>query len=355
MLRKWFGASRFVYNKTVEYLGQPGTRASWMSIKGGILSDLPEWLADVPYQIKSIAIKDACTAVKAAKKKCLSGSGFNRVKFRARKDPRQSVYIPKSSVKETGVYVRLLGQMKYAENIPSDVKDCRLTLHAGRYYLCAPSENTATRTENQGRVVSLDPGVRTFLTYFHEHGCGKLGEGDFGRIQRLCWHLDRLISCLSSASSARRRRMKKAADRLRHRITDLVDELHWKCCRFLVDNFDVILLPTFETSQMSSKARRKIDRKSVRMMLTFSHFKFKQRLRQKAFEAGAVVLDVDEAYTSKTVSWTGELVSNLGGAKTIRSRTTGEKMDRDYNGARGIMLRALGDSPLLRKAFVSGC
>jgi len=46
--------------------------------------------------------------------------------------------------------------------------------------------------------------------------------------------------------------------------------LHWKTCRFLVQNFDVILLATFETRNMVLKCRRKIRKKSVRSLLTFS-------------------------------------------------------------------------------------
>ena len=59
------------------------------------------------------------------------------------------------------------------------------------------------------------------------------------------------------------------------------------------------------------------------------------------------MLDVCEAYTSKTVSWTGELV-NIGGRKVISSKVDGQKMDRDINGARGIFLRALVDKPWMR-------
>jgi putative transposase len=81
--------------------------------------------------------------------------------------------------------------------------------------------------------------------------------------------------------------------------------------------------------------------------LTFSHYRFKQFLKYKAFEYGKTVIDVNEAWTSKTVSWTGEINKRLGGAKQITSRLTGETMDRDYNGARGIFLRALGDHPIL--------
>ena len=39
--------------------------------------------------------------------------------------------------------------------------------------------------------------------------------------------------------------------------------------------------------------------------------------------------------------------TKLGGAKVIRDEN-GFGMDRDINGARGIFLRALGDSPFLR-------
>ena len=63
--------------------------------------------------------------------------------------------------------------------------------------------------------------------------------------------------------------------------------------------------------------------------------------------ASMVMLEVNEAYSSKTRSWDGAVNTKLGGAKVIRD-DTGFGMDRDVNGARGIFLRALGDSPFLR-------
>ena len=36
--------------------------------------------------------------------------------------------------------------------------------------------------------------MRNFITWFSEDGCGKLGQEDFGRIQRLCQHQDNLLS-----------------------------------------------------------------------------------------------------------------------------------------------------------------
>ncbi len=77
---------------------------------------------------------------------------------------------------------------------------------------------------------------------------------------------------------------------------------------------------------MSKKGNIKIRSKTVRNMLTFAHYRFKELLKHKAQETGKTVVDVCEAYTSKTVSWTGELV-NIGGSRIIKSLVDGRRMD----------------------------
>ncbi len=137
------------------------------------------------------------------------------------------------------------------------------------------------------------------------------------------------------------------------KIGNLITELHFKTAKFLADNFGVILLPTFETSQMTSKAGRKIRKKTVRMMLTFTHYQFKQILKWKASLTGRSVVDCCEAYTSKTHPQTGE-IRNVGGAKWIRL-TDRSRADRDIVGARNILLRALVDSPADFISAVNDC
>jgi putative transposase len=348
LLKQWFGVSRFVYNTTIKYLEQPGTKANWMAIKTEILHSLPDWAKPVPFQLKSMAIKDACLAVKAAKKGFGKDGLIRQCKFRSRKDTKQSIFVPKTAIKDCGIYHSILGKCQLKEALPKAFSDGRVTLAYGEYYLVVSEEVQPSQTDNQGRMVALDPGVRTFMTFFSEDSYGWLGNDSNLFIQKLCFQLDKLVSRLSSSPSQQKRRLKKATDRLRCQIQNLVKELHHKVARFLVDNFDVILLPTFETSQMVSKSRRKLRSKSVRQMLTLSHYEFKTFLKWKAWEMSKTVIDCNEAYTSKTVSWTGEIVK-IGGARTIKSPMTGGKMNRDLNGARGIFLRALVDTPWLRQ------
>ena len=234
--------------------------------------------------------------------------------------------------------------------VPVNRNICRLTLKYGQYHLVVPyDEKLPPQRENQARVVALDPGVRSFLSWYCADSVGKIGEGAFFRIQRLCERLDDLLSRSAKSPARKRWNMRRAAGRMRIRIENLISELHRQAARFLVGNFDVILLPTFETSEMVERGRRRIRSKTVRNLLSLAHYRFGMFLRHKAAEFGVTVLSVNEAYTTKTVSWTGEVLADVGGASVIVGRD-GERMDRDYNGARGIYLRALGDTPALRSS-----
>ncbi|SDX60307.1 putative transposase [Allochromatium warmingii] len=319
-----------------------------------ILASLPDWAGAIPYQIKKIAVKDAYTAFSNGIRKWKhTGAPFD-LRLRSRKNPKQSCFIPSSALKDTGVYPRIAGSLKRAEEFPDNPRDSRLVFEQGRWFVIVPYRVPIAPTENQGRVVALDPGIRTFLTGFAEDQAFKIGQGDFARLARLCHHLDRLLSQIAQARCRQKARLKKAANRLRWKIRDLVDELHFQAIHFLLDRFDLILLPTFETSEMVRRSKRRIRAKSVRSLLGYAFFRFGQRLEAAAKRLGKVVLRVNEAYTSKTASWTGE-IQPIGGAKTITSG--GVTLDRDLNGARGIFLRALVDTPSLKNecACVGAC
>ena len=363
-LRRWFGAARYAYNQTIEILtGDDAPRAVKTKVRDVILPTLPPWHRVAPREVLVGAIFDACRAVSAAKKRnaqlsksASPDTNFARVHFRSRKNPKQSFTVQANCVTPDGIYRTKLGDMLMAERMPVAVNRniCRLTLRYGQYHLAVPyDEQRPPQRENQARVVALDPGVRSFMTWYTNDSVGKIGEGAFFRIQRLCERLDELLSRAAKSPARRRRNMRRAAGRMRVRIENLVQELHRQAARFLVDHFEVILLPGFETSEMVERGSRNIRSKTVRNLLSLAHYRFSQFLRHKAQETGVVVIGVNEAYTSKTVSWTGEILKNLGGASVVESQD-GERMDRDYNGARGIYLRALGDIPALR-ASLSGC
>src|SRR4051794_31934373 len=151
-----------------------------------------------------------------------------------------------------------------------------------------------TQADGSVRAVAIDPGVRTpFTWYSPSKGVGKIGEHDIGRITRLCHKMDDLISrkdkCAASSSKRKQkkaRRLNIAVARMRRRIKSLRMEVHKKAAGFFTREFDAVIIPPFEVSQMVNRKTRKIRSRTVREMLGWGHYAFRQHLISKAEELG---------------------------------------------------------------------
>lgn len=347
LFKQWFGVGRKVYNTCVNHFNDKDIEfKGWMKMSTLVLHSLTEdYMMSVPYQIKNMSVKDSYTSWRTnCKKTKKTGKPF-KLRYKSRKNPVQSCFIPKSAVSESGIYYTISGKLKFSERewLKNDICDCRLINDHGRWYLSVPQKITTTTTENQGGIVALDPGVRNFLTYFSEDGrFGWLGVHAFDRILKLNLKCDKLLSRLErTKDKLKKGSLKRSLNRVYHRIQDLVDELHWQCINYLVHNFSVIIFPPFEVKGMTKKGR-KLRKSVVRSMLSLRFYEFKERLKQKCKECGVVYIEQNESYTSKTNSFTGELITNLGGKEWFVY--DGIKVHRDLNGARNILIRAMRDS-----------
>ena len=332
-LRLWFDAARWCCNEAVARLRRTGEPANWKAIKTEIIHAVPERLRAAPYEVKSISVRDDCRAVSEVRRRNRSWqcvSRLNRPKFRSRKAPRQCF----ASAVSQAAYHTILGQAtRRIWRQPAD-----------------PVRRNDAKPRPKAASLRWTPAYDLVLGN-RRRPHRRLRQG----ASALIWSL------LSRAKLERRRLAKRnkyrAASRMRVRIGNLTDELHHQAARWLVDNFDVILLPTFETSDMARRGARKLRSKSVRSLLTYAHYRFQKFLTWKAWQVGKELVLVNEAYTSKTCSWSGEIIPNLGGRRAVAG-SDGVRVDRDINGARGIFLRTLGDTPALRQAaqeYIGNC
>jgi len=331
IMAQYFGAARWYYNKYNE-LERAGELKgyNWKGEFKGVREGAPDYFDNIPYQIKKMACADFSKAKSNAVRKYKKTGEASEIHFRSRKSPKQSCYIPADAIKDrgynrVGVYIRYLGEVKKKEKLPENICGSRLVLEHGRYFLVVSYKKeitSATASENQA-AVALDPGIRTFLTGFSESEAFKIGEGSGNRITDICLFMDKA-------------KTKRAYDRAYWNRKDKIKELHYKAANYLCGHYSEILLPSFETSQMVLKASRIIYRKAVRSMLNLSFYKFKTRLEQKCIETGTRLRIVDESYTTKTHSVTGEVIE-IGSADKITSQNI--ILDRDINGARGIYIK----------------
>jgi len=333
--KQWLAGYRRVFNWALEQLKngfqgdlQKTCRAS---------DQLPDWVKELPGHQKQEACDEAFDAYQQAQR----NKGF--AKFKSCRAKSQTIQFKAGNYKHGTWYPRKTKGLTFKSSEPFPVEceyGTELVYQRGKWFACFPIVVPETQTLSD-QVIALDPGNRTFLTGFDGETVLEIGKGDIGRINRLCSHLDKLYSRMSKVSKRQRYKMRKAANRMRERIQSIVKDLHNKAAKILTDNYKLIFLPTFETSQMVLKPTRKINKKSVRNMLTWSHYKFAQHLIQSAARQGVIVVRCNESYTSKTCGNCGHIHQKLGGAKVFKCPKCQVKLNRDVNGARNIMIRAL--------------
>ena len=347
-LKKWFGCVRKTYNwalGSIKDKKYPINR-EWLRNRLVNASNIPKeltYLKETPKHVREGAIDDLVDAYKINFNK---GDQFE-IKFRSKKES-QSIVIPRVAIKSlkdnilTMYPTMLHGTLRMYSRQPIEFNyDCRMSMDKlGRFYLHVPLHRSATPCDNQAGIVALDPGVRTFLTAYGLKDdvtiIKKIGHNDIGRIYRLALHLDKL---LSKQSKIMKKSLKRAEMRLRNRIKNLVKEVHWKAASWLCKTFKHIIIPPFTVSNMVNRKVRKIGKKTVRSMLHWSHFAFRQRLIHKASQYDCEVHVLGEEYTTKVCTQCGYYNPKIKCEKVLKCRCCKLRIDRDVSGARNIFIK----------------
>jgi len=369
-LRKWMGASRWTYNTCLDGInkgltgkttkGEPkksmvALRAYCINSNSKIFQE-NKWLEDIPYDVRDEGMLDL---LKGYKTSFAKGKKF-KISFKSKKEKKDSIVIHKKHWKHKRGDYAFVKNMLFAEKLPEINHDMRLTVDKlNRYWICIPIE-LEIRSENQrpiNKVVSIDPGVRSFsTTYDHDGMISEWGCGDDEKIKNLCIKYDKLQSKLDKndfhytktgeyhKTKKTRKNFKLKMLKVRENIRNKVKDLHWKFAKFLCSNYNTILLPKFESQHMISKEDRKISSKTARSICTYSHYLFQQRLIHKSREfPWCNVVIVEEDYTSVTCGSCGKYNHKLGSSKDFNCPHCDYKADRDINASRNILLKYISE------------
>ena len=318
-------------------------------------NDKEIWQKDVPYDTRQEAIDDAIVSWKTAFKKLKAKqiTNFN-INYKLKKATSQIFRVNKKALKINdkkdirNIFVTRLkknGKLRVRKrDIEKFYKDNSLNgnflilrTRPDYWYVCLPRERQKpTFQEPSYQNVFLDPGVRTFQTLYSPEGvCGKINVSE--KLYELAKRHDHLHSVCSKMASKTKNHLKQRMAKLRHKMKNVVNDLHWKTCFYLCSNFKEIVIPPFKISEMVEGSR--LGNKITRKMLGLSHGLFQERLKWYCQSRGTSLKIETEEYTTQTCGGCGKL-EKMEGKKTYNCSCCGLCIDRDYNGARNICLKS---------------
>jgi transposase len=350
-LKKWFGVRRWIYNKCLDAVNKKLAKLNRKDLRDKIINNKNfqtenTWMLEYEYDLRDEALSDLLNNYKSnfAKDKSFD------IKFISKKQQQSLSVLSKKWNNKNDFYSSIFKpeKIKSNEQIPEKLNytsRLKKTL-LNKYYLCIPEPlNKVGENQALGKMIFIDPGVKTFLTGYDPSGkIIQWGEKDIGVISRLLHYKRKLQSKMNSKwsktsifmfKSSNRRKMFKAILRINNRIYNLVNELHKKLSKWLVENYQYIFIP-----KLNFHKCKKLNKKSKSKMASYRHCAFVDRLKNKTREvSNTYVLEINEAYTSKTCSECGNQHQSLKNKDIYECTKCQLKIGRDINASKNVMLR----------------
>ena len=379
-IEKWAKIATIVYNNCVDKYNKANGKITlnFTKLKKEVIFSIPALLRkNCPYNIMSYEVKVFCSNVKS----CLTQMKQNNIthyklKHKNTKES-QTISIEKQNINKNGFYTQSMGKVNHNDksfSFSNIACDCKLTLNKknGEYHLFIPQYIKGEQLNNRDPIVSLDPGEKCFLTFYGMDHAGMIGNDIRKKILGIEEQI-KYIQRKMNKNKKKRKSLLKALRRKYRKIQGFVKELHHKSALYLCKNYNIILIPRFETQNMVSDKKKCIEKikenkrniknnsqsnaelrnnlkrykrvtrlnSRVKFVLNnLSHYKFKQHLLAKGKEYGCLIVEVGEEYTSKCCGKCGH-ISDQYKNRIKKCPMCNLEIDRDYNGSRNILIKNL--------------
>ena len=357
----WFDGYTKMYNETVKYIRKTYqltrhniTQYKWYNKELSFqkLRDKMKSTKDEIVERNNMYVHVLDTAIKLVASNLKSGISnlkkghMRRIRLNYWKFNRNSktIEIEKEFMTQNGLCFAKFGKLKYIyngeeyelNNINHAVK-LNYNRMTRKYTLYVPDVVESKAKENTKPTISLDPGLRTFMTGVSENKMVEIGNGVNYKV---CKKLER-YNAIKNNENISETIKKKYERRTNRKISDSIDDLQWKTIKYLTDNYDSVLLGDMSSQGIVSKESNILTNTQKVSCLRTKYYMFQQRLQFKCEERGLSYLLVNEYLTSKTCSNCGAIKNDLGKSKTYDCKECGCVLDRDVNGARNIWLKVM--------------
>jgi IS605 OrfB family transposase len=358
IINKWFDAYAKMYNETLYFIKKSYFETNKLNINYKNLRT---------YHLKNIrnnivngseynglkytrifvhtldqAIKLACSNYKSGLSNFKNGNIKQfRIRYWRKNRKTKVIDIEKQSISKKGICWKILGDIKTLYNgkefnFANVSSDCKIQYNSNtnKYILFVPIKLNHIENNKLHDIISLDPGIRVFMTGLSENESIKICTNSSERISKYLKIIDKVKS-----DNLPKKIIKKYEKRYNNKIKNLVNDLHWKTIRYLTSKYKNILIGDLSVKGITNRETSKITPMIKRIAYRLKFYEFRQRLEYKCNLYKINYKVVDEVFTSKVCSLCGIENKRLGSSKIFNCSNCRNIIDRDTNGCRGIFLK----------------
>jgi transposase len=283
------------------------------------------------------AIKLACASYKSALTNLKNG---NIKKFRIRylrsKKDSQVIDIEKTYIKKNTIFPQyIINDLKNTLNIEySNIsKDCKIHYNRNKnvFTLLVPEDIDQKKKTRQKEHISIDPGLRTFLTCISENQIIEIGSNldtEFNNIHKRIEKYDELPN---------KKVRKRYQSLLRERLKNKVKDMHYKIIDFL-QKYKNIFIGKLSTKSIISNKSSILSKERKQLAQDISYYSFLQRLKYKCKIYNNNIVITEEHFTTKSCSKCSN-IKDIGKLKIYECKKCNLKLDRDVNSARNMLMK----------------
>ena len=291
------------------------------------------------------SIKQLCSNIESAKSNLLNGNIKRfRLKYWRNNRCSKTIEIEKEYIRNNKICPHIFGDIKYIYNkeevdlinIDSNVK-INYNSITDEYLLLIPIKTKNKEINNKIKnIISLDPGLRTFMVGINEKESLNIGDSVNDIIVKDIKRLETIID----NKDIPKRIKKKNEILINRKISNKIDDLHWKSIKYLTHNYKIIFLGDMSAKDIVNRNNSVLKKYQKIACLRTKYFLFKTRLEFKCKLNNIYFKYIDESYTSKTCSICSNYYKELEGSKIYYCQKCNNTIDRDINGARNIYIKS---------------
>ena len=203
------------------------------------------------------------------------------------------------------------------------------------FFIIIPFDKLDKKEVQQYKKCGIDIGVRTFITTYSRGESMEIGTNNNYLIDKYNNKIDSIKSNYELKKISKRK-YEKAKFKYSDKLKNSIEDLHNKSSTILLSLYKEIIIGKISIKKMISNLTGNLQTITKRRLLALSHYKFREKLKLRAFKFGCKITEVSEYLTSKTCSNCKVINDNLGSSKVFKCSSCELCIDRDINASINI-------------------